>query len=305
MRVIEVTEFGGPDVLRVAERVEPIARRTQVVVRVAAAAVNPTDLAARVGHFPKGHVDPPFVPGWDFAGEVSAVGSDVSSFAVGDAVVGMIHWYDEAGAVGAYAESVAVDEGTIVALPEGLHPTLAATIPLNALSADQALGYLNLPGPSDVLVVGASGGVGSFAVQLAIQAGHRVLAVAGRDDEAWLQLLGAHVVVPRDTDLTTLAPVDALIDAVPVGPAAADAVRDDGTIVTLRGNDDHEPGRGIRKERFLIHPDRRRLAELVGDVASGRLRTRVGHTLPLSEAAAAHRLVESGAVGGKVVLVGE
>jgi NADPH2:quinone reductase len=303
MRVIEVSDFGSPEVLRLAERADPVPGPGQVVVRIAAANVNPTDLAARVGHFPRGAVSPPFVPGWDFSGEVVSLDDAPLGLAVGDRVVGMIHWYDENGSVGAYAESVAVDASCVVPLPEGLDSVLAATIPLNALSADQALKLLNLQAPADVLVVGASGGVGSFAVQLALRDGHRVVAVAGRDDEDWLRSLGAQVVIPRDSDLAGIAMVDALVDAVPVGAAAAVAVRDGGAIVTLRGNDAHEPGRGIRKERFLIEADRARLAELVGDVAAGRLRTRVGHVLPLAKAGEAHRLVEAGGVGGKVVLV--
>lgn len=303
MEVIEVGEFGGPEVLRVASRPEPVAQPGQVVVRVAAANINPTDLAARAGLFPRDPVEPPFVLGWDFAGRITSAGGDVTDLRAGDRVVGMIQWYDAQGTLGAYAQSVAVDPAWLVRLPEGLDEVLAATIPLNALSADQGLELLALAPRSTLLVTGASGAVGSYAVQLAMAAGHRVTAVGGRDDESWLRSLGADTILPRDTDLATVEPVDAVFDGVPLGPPAAAAVRDGGAVVTTRGTADLDPARNVRLERFLIHADQRRLGELVADVAEGRLRTRVDRTLPLARAAEAHRLVEAGGLHGKVVLI--
>lgn len=303
MRVIEVSEAGGPDVLRVSERPDPVAGQGQAVVRIAAANINPTDLGARGGRFARDPVEPPFVLGWDFAGEVTAVGDGVSEFAPGDSVIGMLHWYDLKGTAGAYAEAIAAPVEWLVALPKGLGETEAATIPLNALTADQGIALLDLAPASTLLVTGASGGVGGFVVQLAAQAGHRVIALAGRDDEDWPASLGASEVLARDTDLAAIEQVDAMFDAVPIGEAAAVAVRDGGTIVTIRRTDTFEPGRGIRKQGFLIHSDRGRLRELVDDVAEGRLKTRVAVTLPLAEAAEGHRLVEAGGLHGKVVLV--
>jgi NADPH:quinone reductase-like Zn-dependent oxidoreductase len=303
MHVIEVSAAGGPDVLRWVERPDPVAGPGQVVVRVAAANVNPTDLGVRRGRFPREPVEPPFVPGWDFAGEVTATGEGVSAPAVGALVVGMIHWYDMQGAAGAYAEQIVADADWLVPLPHGLDEVTAATIPLNALTADQGIELLELAPSSTLLVTGASGGVGSFVAQLAAQAGHRVIAVAGRDDESWVAGLGASEVLPRDVDLSSIAQVDALFDAVPIGADAARAVRDGGAIVTVRRSDEFDPGRGVRKQWFLIHPDRERLRELVDDVAERRLLTRVARTIPLAEAAEAHRLVEAGGLHGKIVLV--
>jgi NADPH2:quinone reductase len=303
MRVIEVRTPGGPDALELTERPDPVAGPGQAVVKIAAANINPTDLGARAGHFPRGPIDPPFVPGWDFAGTVTSVGDGVSEFAPGDRVVGMLHWYQQQGRAGAYAEQIAAEADWLVALPDGLDEALAATIPLNALTADQGLELLDLAPASTLLVTGASGGVGSFAIQLAAQAGHTVIALAGRDDEDWPAELGASQTLPRDSDLSAIAQVDAMFDAVPIGEAAAPAVRDGGAIVTVRGSDTFDPGRGINKQRFLIHPDKPRLRELVDDVAAGRLRTRLARTLPLADAAAAHRLVEAGGLRGKVVLI--
>jgi NADPH:quinone reductase-like Zn-dependent oxidoreductase len=265
-----------------------------VVVRVRAANVNPTDLGARTGHGPRGVPDPPYVLGWDFAGDVEAEG---------ERVVGMIQWYDAEGSVGAYAEAIAVDESWIVPLPENLDYVEAATIPLNALTAVQGLELLELPASSTLLVTGASGAVGGFAVQLAAQAGHHVIAMASDGDEEWVSGLGAAEVLPRNADLGALDPVPAVFDAVPLGEPALAAVQDGGAVVSTRRVPEADPARRIRQQVFLIHHDRDTLARLVDDVAQGRLKTRVDRTLPLTEAAEAHRLNEAGGLRGKVVLV--
>jgi NADPH:quinone reductase-like Zn-dependent oxidoreductase len=243
------------------------------------------------------------VLGWDLAGEVTAVGDGGTEFDLGDRVVGMIQWYYQEGSVGAYAESVAVDADWLVPLPEGLNDTTACTIPLNAVTARQGLELLELSGPSELLVTGASGAVGGFAVQMAAAAGHRVLALAGSDDEEWPRELGADEVLPRDADLKAIDPVPAVFDAVPLGEPALAAVEDGGAVVHTRtGMPEADPARGLRQHSFLIHPDRDALREVVAAVASGRLRTRVAKVLPLAEAAEAHRLVEAGGLRGKVVL---
>jgi NADPH:quinone reductase len=301
MRVVEVTRLGGPEVLALAERDVPAPEPGHVVVRVGAANVNPTDLGARQGRGRVAPPDPPFVLGWDVAGEVSAAGEG-ADLEVGDRVVGMVQWYDAGGLVGAYAESVAFDSDWLVPLPDSLDYETACTIPLNALTARQGLELLDAPDGCDLLVTGASGAVGGFAVQLAKAAGHRVIAQAGRDDEDWPRELGADEVLPRDADIGAVGPVPAVFDAVPLGEPVFAAVDDGGATVTTRRPPEAPPGRRIRQESFLVHPDREALRELVGEVAAGRLRTRVDRVLPLAEAAEAHRLVEAGGLHGKVVL---
>jgi NADPH:quinone reductase-like Zn-dependent oxidoreductase len=300
MRVVEVTELGGPEVLRVAERPEPEPGPGQVVVRVRAANVNPTDLGARVG---AGRTvpDPPFVLGWDLAGQVTAAGEG-ADFGPGDRVVGMVQWYEDGGSVGTYAESTVFEAEWLVPLPNGLDYETACTIPLNAVTARQGLELLDPPEGSDLLVTGAGGGVGSFAVQLAKAAGHRVIAQAGRDDETWPRELGADEVLPRNADLGTIDPVPAVFDAVPLGELAFAAVEDGGAIVSTRPPPEAPAERKIRQEAFLIHHDREALRQVVDAVAAGELRTRVDRTLPLTEAGEAHRLVEAGGLHGKVVL---
>ncbi|GAA1843026.1 NADP-dependent oxidoreductase [Asanoa iriomotensis] len=298
-----VAELGGPDGLRVAELPDPVAGAGQVVVRVRAVCVQPADIAARVGMIPGGPVPPPFLPGWDIAGEVASVGADVADLTVGDRVVGMIPWYLTRGTPGGYAEYVAADGQWLVPLPDGLDVASAATLPLNAVTAHQALAMLSLDEPSTVLVTGASGGVGGFATELAVRRGHRVLAHATHDDEAWVGALGAAEVIPRSADLGTVGPVEAVLDAVPLGDAALAAVKDGGAVVTTRPTPPADPSRDVRQHLQLIHLDRDVLAELVGQAAAGELRTRVAATMPLSEAAEAHRLVEAGGVRGKIVLI--
>jgi NADPH:quinone reductase-like Zn-dependent oxidoreductase len=303
MRAVAVAALGGPDVLQVVEWPDPVASTGQVVVRVRAACVQPADMAARVGMIPGGPVPAPFLPGWDLAGEVVAVADGVADLRVGDRVVGMVPWHLTRGAPGAYAELVAAEADWLVPLPDGVDTAVAATLPLNALTARQALDLMSLPAGTTVLVTGASGGVGGFATQLAARAGHRVIAVATNDDEDWVRELGADEVVPRSADLASRAPVPAVLDAVPVGGPASDAVADGGTLVTTRPVPPVDPKRRVRQELVLVRPDRDMLGQLVDDLAEGRLRARVAATLPLAEAARAHRTFEAGGVRGKLVLV--
>jgi NADPH:quinone reductase-like Zn-dependent oxidoreductase len=303
MRVAEVTEFGGPEVLRVAERPDPDPAAGEVVVRIDAFNVNPTDLVSRSGAARRRMpgLEPPFVPGWDLAGEVTAA-EPGSGYAPGDAVVGMIPWVRIGGRVGAYAEAAAVKPDWLAPAPAGLEATLAATLPLNALTAQQGLELLAVEPGSTLLVTGASGAVGGFATQLAAAAGLRVLAVASEGDEEWVDRLGAKEVLPRSTDIATLAPVDALFDAVPVGPSAAAAVREGGAALFTRGVEESEVKDGVRVETLLADSDPDALRELSAELEAGRLRTRVADVLDLGDAAEAHRRVEAGGLRGKLVL---
>lgn len=299
------TALGGPEVLQVTELPDPEAGPGQVVVRIRAVGVNPADVACTTGEIPRGPVPPPFSPGWDIAGEIAAVGPGTTEFRVGDRVAGMIPWYQTRGNPGGYAELVPADTEWLVPLPDTLDFAHAATVPLNAQTAHQGLALVSLamlPSGSSILVTGAGGGVGGFAAQLAAQAGYRVLAQASDGDEEWVREIGAHEFVPRSADLASVGPVAALFDAVPLGQEAAAAVADRGAVVTTRPTPPIVPGRGVRQELQLIRLDRKLLADLVEQVADGRLRTRVAETMPLTEAAEAHRRVLAGGLRGKIVL---
>jgi NADPH2:quinone reductase len=304
MRVCEVTAFGGPEVLVAGERPWPVAATGEVVVRIAATNVNPTDIAARAGGHRQRMPDlrPPFIPGWDLAGVVSEVNATDCGYAVGDPVVGMIPWARIGGRVGSYAQAAAVDPGWLAPRPNGLDEVTGATVALNALTAHQTLQLIGAPAGATVLITGASGAVGGFATQLAKQQGLRVLAVASDDDEQWVAGLGADEVYARSTDLGAVGPVDAVLDAVPVGAAAAAPVRPGGVAVFTRRSVQLPDGLDLRVEMPLVHSDPEALAELTQQVARGQLRSRLDRTLDLAQAAEAHTLVQRGGLRGKVVL---
>jgi NADPH:quinone reductase-like Zn-dependent oxidoreductase len=301
MQVAEVSVFGGPEVLHLAEWPDPAPGPAEVVVRIRAANVNPTDLATRAGvHSPPG-LELPYVPGWDLAGEVTAVGGSAEGFAPGDRVVGMIPFGRIGGRVGSYAQAAAVEPAWLASLPGDVEDAVAATLPLNALTARQALVLIAAPPGSTLLVTGASGAVGGFATQLAARDGVRVVAQASHDDEDWVASLGAAEVLPRSADLAGIGSVDAVLDAVPLGPSSTACLRDGGTAVFTRPpGADASPG--LRFETVRMMPDPAALSALARDLAAGALRTRVAEVVPLRDATRAHALAEAGGLRGKVVL---
>ncbi|WP_026909826.1 NADP-dependent oxidoreductase [Patulibacter minatonensis] len=305
MSTVVVSEPGGPEVLHLVDRPDPEPAAGQAVVRMQAAAVNPIDLAARTGWHPPGFDirDPPYVPGWDLAGEVVAVGPDVEGIAPGDPIVAMLPWHAAGGRYGAYADLVLVEASWLVRRPDGLDPVAAATVPLNALTAHQALAMLGVPTGGDLLVTGASGAVGGFAVQLAHAAGVRVTATASAGDEAWVRDLGAEVVLGPEEALGDAGPFRHVLDAVPLGDPVRAAVAAGGTIVETGGSPAPPDDAPFSQRMVLVGVDRPVLAELVGALASGALRTRVAGTLPLAEAAEAHRRAATRGRRGKIVLV--
>jgi NADPH2:quinone reductase len=300
MLVAEVAAFGGPEALAIVERPDPVAGPGQVLIRVRAATINPTDISVRDGSVLQRMPDlqTPVVPGWDLAGEVAAVGEGVTGLAIGQRVTAMLHFRHEQGRQGAYSELVAMDVANVVPTPDGLDDAVAATVPLNALTADQALAIIDPAPGSTLLVTGASGGVGAFGAQLAVRRGLRVIAQAGRDDEAFVASLGVDEVLPRDADLSSIGEVDNVLDAVPVGPAAAARMAPGGTCVFTRGG----MPEGVGYKVVLVQDDPAALRRMLADVASGALVTRVAQVLPLEEAARAHALCEAGGTKGKILL---
>jgi NADPH:quinone reductase len=307
MRAVTISEYGGPEVLGVAEQPVPEPGPGQLRVRVRAAPVHPVDLATRAGAF-AGRVSwrPPFVLGWDLAGTVDAVGAGVTAFRPGDEVVGMRVWFESGGA-GAQAEYALLDATGTAAAPAGVDPAAAATLPLNALAAAQALDLAGLAGGS-IAITGVAGAVGAYAAQLAVHRGMTVYAVAGSQDEEFVRGLGA-VFVPRAEDVAGAVreaaggPVDAAFDPAFVGAAVLGAVRDGGAFVAGAGPFAPPPERGIRTTGIETEPDAARLAELVDLAERGVLTLRVAQTFDLAEVAAAHTLLAKGGVRGRLVLL--
>lgn len=307
MRVVEAAQFGDADVLEVVERPVPVAAAGQVAVRVLAATVNPADWLTRAGVLAgmMQHLPAPYVLGWDFSGTVETA---APGFPAGTRVAGMVPWFTTG--AGTYAEVLLVDPSWIAVVPDGLDLVTAAAVPLNSLTAKQALDLLGLHAGETLLVTGASGAVGGAAVQLAAGAGIEVIAVASSDDEDHVDSLGAkHVLGRQETDaliarVRELVPggVDAVLDAVPVGPPLIAAVRDGGRFVTVLDVALPAPERGITPAKVSAVPDGRALSGLLADAAEGRLTVRVLETLPLEQAPEAHRRASVGGVRGKILL---
>ncbi|MEV0645098.1 NADP-dependent oxidoreductase [Phytomonospora sp. NPDC050363] len=307
MRAAVIHSFGGPDVVEIVELplVEP--RTGQVRVRVAAAAVNPVDLVTAAGVMHQVGNAPERARiglGWDFAGTVDAVGPGVAAFAVGDEVAGIL---DRVGAPrGSFAEYVIADLGQIAKAPAKATTAQAATLPLPGLTAWQALAALDLKAGRTLLVTGAAGTLGAFAVQLAAGRGIEVVAQGGPGDAELLRSLGARHVIERGEDVgeavRAIYPsgVDGALDAAVLGIAALDAVRNGGGIAMLVGT---VPAlRNITVHDILIHADSAALAELVALSDAGRLDLRVAETYPLGEIAAAFGRFVKGGLRGRIVL---
>jgi NADPH2:quinone reductase len=293
MFVVEVSGYGDADLLQGAQRPEPAPMPGRVPVRVTAAVVNPVDTWTRAGVMAAALPDlrPPFVLGWDFAG----VTPD------GTPVAGLVPWFAEGGRTGTYTEVLLADPAWLAPIPAGVDPVDAATVALNGLTAQQALTMLDVPAGARVLITGASGAVGGFAVQLAAAAGLDVTAVASAGDEAFVAGLGAKEVLARGAAIPAAA-FDGVLNAAAADDVIA-AVRDGGAFVTVTDPSVPRTERGIRVSKVGVEPDSAGLAALLGDLAMGRLVTRVAGRMPLSDAAVAHRRVEAGGLRGKLVLI--
>jgi NADPH:quinone reductase-like Zn-dependent oxidoreductase len=280
----------------------------EVLVRVAAATVNPTDLLFRAGLQASAihNLVPPYVPGMELAGVVHEIGDESTGVAVGQRVMGIVDPRREQG--GAQAEYVLVPAASLAPVAQD-DMTAAATVPMNGLTAVIAIEALEAAASEVVLITGGAGGVGGYAIQLAKLAGLEVVADAKDEDAALLSALGADHVVPRGPAMTEAVRsirsqgVDHLIDAARLGPVAMSLVRDDGAAVALRttdaGDDRLRCTSVLVGKRMTDTAALRRLA-LLAD--RGALTTRVALRLPMERAADAHRLVERGGLRGRVVL---
>ncbi|BCY10887.1 NADP-dependent oxidoreductase [Actinoplanes sp. L3-i22] len=304
MRAAGFFEPGGPDVLRLMEPVTPEAGPGQVRVRVRAAGVQPFDCALRAGWTPPGLTgDLPRIPGNEFAGVIDQVGAAPADpgggVALGAEVLGF-------GRLGAYAEFVVVPADQVVVKPAGMPWEVAGGFSAGSQTAHIALETLGVEAGDTVVIHAAAGGVGTAAVQLAVDRGATVIATARPENHEYLRELGAEPVEYGEGLLERLrkaAPdgVDAVLDGAG-GDALAvslDLVADRSRILTLV-----EHGRAAELGIRVTPPARSaaRLAELVALHTRGRLRIHVRATYPLERAADAHRDVESRHGRGKVVI---
>ncbi len=300
MRYIRQFELGGPEVLRIEETDRPSPGATEVLVRVAAAGVNPIDWKVRAGGGFLG--EPPFTVGWDVAGVVEEMGYGVTWLAPGERVFGMPRFPREAAC---YAEYVCAPSRHLARIPDGLSDVEAAAVPLAGLTAWQALVDTARVGQgSRVLVLGAAGGVGHLAVQIAKASGAWVAGTSSPGKHEFLRGLGIDEALDKDAPVE-LRDVDAVLDAVggEVGLSALPAMRDGGTLVTVSGSSvaplrEAAAGR-VRVDGILVEPDRLGLEALAGM----GLRPQIEATFSLEEAGRAHELGEQGRTRGKIVLI--
>ncbi len=310
MRAIGVVEGGGPEALEVMELPAPHAGAGEVRIRVHAAAVNPTDTVVRSGRVPayRAAAPPPYVPGMDAAGVLDEIGEGVeTTIQVGDHVMAIVL---PAGAHGAYAQEVVVPIESVARVPAGTSDVEACTLPMNGLTALQALEVLDLQPGQTLAVTGAAGAVGGYVIQLAKHAGLRVLADASEADESLVAGLGADVVVRRGDDVAArfleAAPrgVDGALDAALLSSLLLPAVKDGGRIACVRPFQG-ETVRGIQILLVLVFnwaKEQAKLDHLRQLVEDGVLTLRVARTFSAADASEAHRQLEAGGVRGRLVL---
>ncbi|MFF4401342.1 NADP-dependent oxidoreductase [Streptomyces sp. NPDC001480] len=300
MRAAVVRTFGGPEAVEVVEAEVPEPAARQVRIKVAASALNPVDAGTRSGAF--GGAGKQIGLGWDVAGTVDAVGV-ASAWNVGDEVVALD--YGMVKPLGAHAEYVVVSTDAVAKAPVTVDAVHAAGLPLNALTAAQALDLLEPAPGRSLLVTGAAGAVGGYAVQLAARQGFSVTALARETDEEFVRSLGAADFISAGFTSGDLAPAgfDAVLDAAVLGETALEWVRDGGVYVGVIPQAQPAPARGVRTAAVEVSADGARLAELVRLVDEGVLTLRVAETYPLEEAAKAHARQAEGGVRGRLVLV--
>ncbi|WP_436960930.1 NADP-dependent oxidoreductase [Streptomyces sp. SudanB182_2057] len=296
MRAATVSRFGGPEAVEITEVPVPAPGPGQVRIKVAAGALNPVDAAMRAGAF--GGEGERIGLGWDVAGTVESAGGGVR-WAAGDRVIGLCTGHRTP--LGTHAEYVVLDANAIAAAPATLDDTHAAALPLNALSAAQALDMAGLEAGQSLLVTGAAGGVGAHTVELAHHRGLKVTALASARDEEFLTTRGADHFLPRDEPLPAAA-FDGVIDTALLGDTALAAVSDGGTYIGVWPGQEPAPERGIRVDALDVRADGAQLGELSQLADRGVLLARVSATFPLADAAAAHARLAEGGLRGRLVI---
>ncbi len=306
MKAVRFHSYGPPGVLVLEEVPWPTADSDEVLVRVQAAGVNPLDWKVRAGYVKDWlHHQLPLIPGWDVSGIVEAVGPKVADFKIGDAVYGMLDF----GRDGAYAEYVAAPTRHLARKPTSLDHVQAGAVPLAALTAWQSLfdsgGLFN---GQTVLIHGAAGGVGHFAVQLARWKGARVIGTASASNDSFLRELGAENVIDYHTTRfeEAVGDVDVVLDTIggETQQRSWNVLKKGGILVATLGiSSPAAPGEhGVRGVGVIVHPDPAQLNRIAALIDSGDLKPVIRAVLPLTGAARAHELSQTGHGRGKIVL---
>jgi NADPH:quinone reductase-like Zn-dependent oxidoreductase len=309
MQAVVVEEFGDPATLVLREVPIPQPGPGQIRIKVAAAGINPVD-TYNAKDPSWADIEVGCILGYDVAGSVDAVGDGLSDTLLGQNVMAMTAF---ARGQSGYAEYAVVDEPLAAYLPDDADLVAAASVPLAAGTAWEVLQKLQ-PAGSTMLVIGASGGVGLFLLQLASAAGMQVIALGQERSHDVMRAHGAAVCVDyRSADAIARAadatggPFDSIADLVggPLTGQAQPHLRDDGVIAAIAPPDlaiDALIDGNQSLHGILIRDDGARVRRLAELFTAGRLKTHVTRVLPLADVAEAFRLVDSGEAGGKVVL---
>ena len=310
MKAVRFHQYGGPDELRYEDVDVPETGAGEVRIRVAGAAFNPADNGIRSGNLRQAiPVTLPHTPGYDVSGTVDALGADVGGLTVGDAVIGFLPMVAD----GADAEFVIAPADALAAAPRTIPLADTAALPSVGLTAWQALfDDAGLQQGGRVLISGAGGAVGGYAVQLAKQAGAHVVATASPRSREAVVAAGADEVIDHtssDVVEAVAEQVDVLLNLAPISPdefrALVGRVRDGGVVVSTTAwmPAPADEDRGVRAVDVFVRSDVAQLAELVARVDRGELRVQVDRRIPLSGVPALHAEAASGQLRGKVVVV--
>ncbi len=305
MKAVVIHEYGGTEVLKYEDVPRPEPQTDQILVRVVAAGVNPVDGMIRSGMFANEKRAFPIILGGDIAGVVEKVGSKITKFKVGDPVFAYVSLDNSGG----YAQYALVTEREAAPKPRSLTYVEAAAVPIVALTAWQALiDTAKLKSGQTVLIHGGSGGVGSFAIQIAKARGAKVMATASTANQDFLKQLGAEVAIDytKQKFEDIAKDVDVVPDSIGKDTLARSygVVKKGGIIVSLvaRPNQSELEKHGIRGEALSVDPNSDELTEIGKLIDDEKIKVIVSQTFPLSEAIKAQQQVATGHTRGKIVL---
>jgi len=305
MKAVVIKEYGNADVLNYEDVEKPVPNAGEVLVKVHVAAVNPVDWKIRDGMGEMLGLKLPVILGCEIAGTIETVGGKIENFKSGDAVFGFISLQRNGG----YAEYAIAKIDEIVLKPENLNYENAAAIAVGALTSWQAILSLgNLTSGQKILIHGASGGVGSMAVQLAKAKGAYVIGTASGKNEEFVKSLGADEFVDykKEKFEDVVKEVDVVFDTIggETQERSFRVLKKGGFLVTAvqPPSEDSAKKFGVKAAMVSVQPNAKQLAEIAKLAEKGRLKTHVETVLPFSEVKKAHELSESGRTRGKIVL---
>jgi NADPH:quinone reductase-like Zn-dependent oxidoreductase len=305
MKAVRIHTYGGPEVLTYEEAPLPLIGDDDVLIRVYAAAVNPVDWKIRAGHLQDFiPYQLPLILGWDVSGVVEAVGANVTTFKPGDQVYSRPNLERN----GAYAEYIAVNASEVAFKPKTLNHNQAAAVPLAGITAWHALfEAAQLSAGQRVLIHAAAGGVGSYAVQFARWKGAYVIGTASARNREFLLELGADEVIDYQSTRFEdgLEPVDVVFDTIggDVQDRSWQVIKPGGILVSVISppSEATAAAHHCRSAYVFIQPRADWLAEIGQLIDAGQVKPIIETVLPLSQAAEAHKLSQSGRTKGKIV----